>query len=94
MDEATPPDLGENKLFSIISPILMDRAPMLKTFGQVLKQPVSVVDPAAGEVVQVEFAGGHPRHYPLREGSFLLVEKQVGQDQWEIVATDADWSTQ
>lgn len=61
-------------------------------FGDVLTEPEPIVRP--GQVVKVTFAGGHPKNDPMREGTFLIVERQVeGSPRWELVRTDADWDT-
>ncbi len=69
----------------------MDTPQVFKTFGDVLVEPVPELNP--GDTVMTQFVGGHPRNNPMREGTFLLVEKDVGEARWKTVATDADWST-
>lgn len=36
---------------------------------------------------------GHPRNNVMHNRTFLAVEKLVGNDEWRLVMTDADWDT-
>lgn len=36
---------------------------------------------------------GHPRNGIHQEGSYLVIEKQDGNNGWRVVATDANWET-
>ncbi|CAL8074457.1 unnamed protein product [Orchesella dallaii] len=97
LDPGTPPpDLSGNQ-FNLIGKISRDTTPFLKNFGDCLLEPLPIVNP--NDTVVVKFAGGHPRHDSMREGTFLLVEKceecgdDTGSERWTTVATDADWST-
>jgi neutral ceramidase len=78
--------------FTLVPAITQDTAPFMMNFGDVLQQTDSTVEP--GELVKVVFAGGHPKHNSMREGTFLLVEKFVeGSARWDMIRTDADWDT-
>lgn len=46
------------------------------------------------DVVKAIFVGGHPKNNPLREGTFLTIEREnEGSARWQLVRTDADWDT-
>jgi len=86
-----PPNLLDQQL-SLITPIVLDTVPFLHDFGDVVTQPSRTV--IAGSVVSTKFISGHPRNNPMREGTFLLVERQVDESsRWEVIRTDADWDT-
>ncbi|CAH1793813.1 unnamed protein product, partial [Owenia fusiformis] len=86
----TPPNLLSKQL-SFLPPVIMDEAPFLKSFGDVLTD----VQPkyAKGSTVQAEFVTGHPRNNPLQEATFLTVEKKEADGTWSVQYTDADWDT-
>ncbi|AII06485.1 neutral/alkaline ceramidase [Rhodococcus opacus] len=67
-----------------------DEPPAGRVFGDVLTQPAAKV--SAGEQVAVEFVTGHPRNDPRRRGTFLEIQRRVG-DGWVRHADDGDWST-
>jgi neutral ceramidase len=87
-----PPNLLD-KQFSLISPIVLDMPPVGYKFGDVKLQPYPMAYP--GETIVTRFVSGHPRNSPMREGTFILVERRDDDNgnKWHIVATDADWST-
>ncbi|XP_075229795.1 neutral ceramidase isoform X2 [Lycorma delicatula] len=84
-----PPELL-NDLFSFIPPVLFDTPVWQHYYGDVLEQPPPTVHP--GETVKVVFVSGHPRNNLQHEGSYLTVERRIGED-WKVIATDADWET-
>lgn len=46
----------------------------------------------AGETVTVKFVSAHPRNDALEKlnKAYLLAEREVGKDQWEVVARERD----
>lgn len=84
-----PPD-SFSDVVSLLPPVVWDSAGWGKEFGGVLRQPRPEVRP--GETVSALFVSGHPRNGFQNEGSYLFIEKMEGNN-WEIVATDANWET-
>lgn len=86
----TPPDFSA-QLLTFVFPSASDGVSETTNFGDVLVQPPKSV--SIGDTVTVTFASGNPRHNSQRGGSFFVVEKLVGGDAWQVVATDANWET-
>lgn len=65
-----------------------DARPSGGEFGDVLVDAQQSY--SAGETVTVQFAAAHPRNdtREKRGGSYLFVERQVSDEDWEVVATD------
>jgi neutral ceramidase len=82
-----PPDNRKNSI-SLISPVVLDSAPVGKKFGQVTKQPSLTY--TRGAVVNATFVGANPRNNLRLEKSFVAVEQQVG-NAWKIVRDDTDF---
>jgi neutral ceramidase len=61
-----------------------------RAFGDVLSAPRSRY--AAGDQVEVAFAGANPNNNLRRGDTYLEVERQVGES-WQRVADDGDWET-
>lgn len=36
---------------------------------------------------------GHPRNNNMQGRTFLTIERKDGNDEWTIIATDANWET-
>lgn len=88
-----PPFFDEDKLFNLIKDPVADRAPVNRTFGEVLEQVSPVYK--VGEVASVTFVAGNPRHSgDIRDKTFVTVERfHNDTSMWEIVHTDASWET-
>jgi neutral ceramidase len=84
-----PPD-NRNTSLSFISPVVLDSAPLGKSFGQVLTQPHPSY--ARGSVINATFVGANPRNNLRLEGTFAAVEQQQSGGQWVQVRDDWDWS--
>jgi len=85
-----PPDLSNN-LISLILPVVFDWPGWSSDFGDCIKQPPSRV--TQGDKVIAKFIAGHPRNNVMHGKTFLTVEKLVAEDEWVVVATDANWET-
>ncbi|XP_052533525.1 putative neutral ceramidase C isoform X2 [Tympanuchus pallidicinctus] len=93
------PSGPEPPLFNITSLTLVpavtpDRAPVNKTFGDVL-QEVNV-QYRVGEVAAVTFVGANPRNSAenTTEHNFLTVERYMNVTRsWQVVQNDASWDT-
>nr|DBA15196.1 TPA: hypothetical protein GDO54_004440 [Pyxicephalus adspersus] len=89
-----PPFFNESQLFSLLGPVLVDRAPGNMTFGDVLEE----VNPQylPGEVASVTFVAGNPRNSVtyMAEDTYLKVEQYENvTGTWRIVHNDASWET-
>ncbi|XP_073992956.1 neutral ceramidase isoform X2 [Rhodnius prolixus] len=78
-------------LISLLPPVIFDTAGIGYDYGDVMEQPKSIVK--IGETVSATFVSGHPRNGIHQEGSYLVIEKQDGNNGWRVVATDANWET-
>ncbi|XP_044015434.1 neutral ceramidase-like, partial [Aphidius gifuensis] len=62
-------------------------------YGSCVEQPKMTV--VSGDTVSAVFLAGNPRHSLMNISSYLFIEQQISNDNnnWNIVATDADWET-
>nr|KAF6454764.1 N-acylsphingosine amidohydrolase 2B [Rousettus aegyptiacus] len=82
------------QLINSIIPNIADRAPIGKTFGDIL-QPVNPTY-RVGEVAEVVFVGANPKNSAENRThqTFLTVEKyEATLTSWQIVHNDASWET-
>ncbi len=86
----SPPDNRQNSL-DFITEVVVDGAPLGKSFGDCTGQPAATY--ARGAVVNATFVGANPRNNLRLEGTFAAVEKQQqgGGDVWTRVRDDTDW---
>jgi len=84
------PPIYINKSLSFITGVAFDRAPFLKSFGDIL----SDVNPSyrSGETAMVTFVGANPRNDLRLESTYASVEYLDRSGRWERVRDDADWS--
>ncbi|MEV6319215.1 neutral/alkaline non-lysosomal ceramidase C-terminal domain-containing protein [Streptomyces sp. NPDC051776] len=85
----TPRDLSGHQL-NFQTGVVFDSPPLMTEFGDVLEEPEERY--ARGERVTVVFVTGHPRNNLRRGGTFLEVQRRVG-DRWVRHADDGDWAT-
>ncbi|NXY87709.1 ASAH2 ceramidase, partial [Alcedo cyanopectus] len=79
---------------TLLPPLTVDRAPVNKTFGDVLKEVRQQY--RVSEVAEVTFVGANPRTSAenATEHNFLTVERHNNtSDSWHIVQNDASWDT-
>ncbi|XP_057164540.1 neutral ceramidase isoform X2 [Ursus arctos] len=82
------------QLIASLIPNIVDRAPIGKTFGDVL-QPAKPTY-RVGEVAEVTFVGANPKNSAENQThqTFLTVEKyEAASAIWQIVHNDASWET-
>jgi neutral ceramidase len=84
-----PPALTRNRI-SVRPGVVLDSAPLGKSFGSVLTQPAASYP--RGAAVRVDFVTGHPNNNVHSEGTYLEVQRQAGSG-WQTVATDSQWQT-
>ncbi|KFQ19360.1 Putative neutral ceramidase C, partial [Mesitornis unicolor] len=73
---------------------IVDRAPVNKTFGDVLQEVRQQY--RTGEVAEVTFVGANPRNSAenANEHNFLTVERYDNtSDRWHVVQNDVSWDT-
>lgn len=88
------PPLFNVTSLTLVPAVTADRAPVNKTFGDVL-QGVNV-QYRAGEVAAVTFVGANPRNSAenMTEHNFLTVERYTSvSGSWQVVQNDASWDT-
>ncbi|OAA55210.1 neutral/alkaline nonlysosomal ceramidase [Niveomyces insectorum RCEF 264] len=85
----TPPDNRKSSL-SFISSVILDSAPIGKSFGECILQPVASY--SVGQVINATFVGANPRNNLRLEDTFAAVEMQNSTGGWNQVRSDADWS--
>lgn len=73
---------------NFVSPPGPDTAPAGYEFGAPLTQPAPSY--ARGTRAGAEFVSAHPKHNPRRNGTFLEVQRLVG-DRWVRVANEGEW---
>jgi neutral ceramidase len=85
------PPINTNNSLSFITPVIVDTAPFLKSFGDVS------VDVKArylsGQTISASFVGANPRNDFRLGGTFAAVEKyDASTSVWKQVRSDEDWS--
>ncbi|KAK0735673.1 Neutral/alkaline non-lysosomal ceramidase-domain-containing protein [Apiosordaria backusii] len=87
---AFPPD-NTNRSLSFIPSVVMDNAPLFKSFGDVLADVEEDTPYIIGDVVKVRFVGANPRNN-LRLGQTYAAVEKLGKDgEWERFRDDGDW---
>ncbi|NWR71997.1 ASAH2 ceramidase, partial [Centropus unirufus] len=79
---------------TLVPPLTADRAPVNKTFGDVIQDVRQQY--RVREVVVVTFVGANPRNSAenVTEHNFLTVERYANtSDSWHVVQNDASWDT-
>ncbi|CAK1356939.1 unnamed protein product [Cercospora beticola] len=85
------PPIFVNKSLSFITPVVIDRAGILKDFGQVLQDVEPVY--SAGNTISAKFVGANPRNNFRLGQNFAVVEKaNENTATWEEFRNDEDWS--
>jgi neutral ceramidase len=90
-EKGPPPPINTNNSLSFITPVIVDRAPLFKSFGDVSAD----VQPRylAGQTISARFVGANPRNDFRLEGTFAGVEKYDPDiSVWKRVRDDDDWS--
>ncbi|WP_439887665.1 neutral/alkaline ceramidase [Pseudomonas sp. MBLB4123] len=87
--EPQPRDLKDKQL-TLQTGVVHDQAPLFKRIGDVVSQPAQRY--SRGQAAKAVFWAGHPKNNLRPQGSFLQVQRLVG-NQWQTVAGDNDWST-
>lgn len=85
------PPINTNNSLSFITPVVVDTAPLFKSFGDVAVD----VKPRylSGQTIVARFVGANPRNDFRLGGTFAAVEKyDADSSVWKQVRSDEDWS--
>ncbi|KAL2898824.1 Neutral ceramidase 1 [Bienertia sinuspersici] len=85
-----PPDLL-NKQLGFLTPVILDTTPPGSNFGDPIKDVPKNATYKRLDVVSADFWSACPRNDLMTEGTFALVEKLHGKDNWESVYDDDDF---
>lgn len=88
-DPGPQPPIHTNTSLSFITGVAFDRAPLFKSFGDVLSHAEPVYSP--GATAKVTFVGANPRNDLRLEDTYVAVEQLV-YGAWERVRDDGDWN--
>ncbi|KAK4194162.1 putative neutral ceramidase precursor [Triangularia verruculosa] len=87
---AFPPD-NTNRSLSFIPSVVMDNAPLFKSFGDVLTDVEKGTPYTIGDAVKVRFVGANPRNGLKLGGTYAAVERLGEDGVWERSRDDGDW---
>ncbi|RLN54933.1 hypothetical protein BBJ28_00006270 [Nothophytophthora sp. Chile5] len=85
----TPLQLDRDSMLNFQTGVVLDTAPIFKSFSSVRTQPSSSY--AIGSVASAIFAGAHPKNALTLVTSFCDVEKLGSDGSYTTVMTDAHW---
>eukprot|EP00644_Phytophthora_capsici_P000480 jgi/Phyca11/540391/estExt2_Genewise1Plus.C_PHYCAscaffold_40891 len=85
----TPLQIDRRSLVTLQTGVVLDSAPLLKSFNSVRTQPSSSY--VVGSVASVVFAGAHPKNALTLVSSFCDVQKLSSTGTYTTVLTDAHW---
>ncbi|XP_029717621.2 neutral ceramidase [Aedes albopictus] len=91
VEEGPSPPFEDYKQITLSTGVVYDGHPFRMYFGDVQEQPNESY--TRGETVRASFVAGNPRNNLMHEKTYFTVEKQMGEDQWKVIATDASWET-
>ncbi|KAI7371961.1 Neutral/alkaline nonlysosomal ceramidase [Hortaea werneckii] len=86
------PPVQMNNSWSFIAPVIVDRAPLFKSFGAVKQDVAARYKP--GDTISATFVGANPRNNLRLDETFAAVEKFDYERTlaWHEVRRDVDWS--
>ncbi|KAG3054221.1 hypothetical protein PI124_g23672, partial [Phytophthora idaei] len=85
----TPLQIDRTSLITLQTGVVVDSAPVLRSFSDVRTQPSSSY--AVGSVASAVFAGAHPKNAITLVSSFCDVQKLGSNGVYATVLTDAHW---
>ncbi|ETI57384.1 hypothetical protein F443_00302 [Phytophthora nicotianae P1569] len=85
----TPMQIDRTSLITMQTGVVMDAAPLLRSFSDVRTQPSSSY--TVGSVASAIFAGAHPKNALTLVSSFCDVQKLGSNGAYTTVMTDAHW---
>jgi neutral ceramidase len=91
LDPGPSPPINTNKSLSFITGVVVDNAPIFKSFGDQLTAPKATY--TAGDSILAKFVGANPRNNFRLDGTFAAVERfDSATSVWTQVRDDSDWS--
>ncbi|KAI9988442.1 hypothetical protein PInf_021854 [Phytophthora infestans] len=85
----TPMQIDRTSLITMQTGVMMDTAPLLRSFSYVRTQPSSSY--AVGSVASAVFAGAHPKNAVTLVSSFCDIQKLGSNGAYTTTLTDAHW---
>lgn len=95
LDPGPLPPINVNASLSFITPVVLDRTPLFKSFGDVLDdvRPRYSLSSSSAPIISATFVGANPRNNLRLEDTYATVEKfDFDAAQWRRVRDDVDWS--
>ena len=89
--DPAPPE-QTSKAISLRTGVIVDNAPIGKSFGDVTTDINTDSPYSAGQTVSATFVGANPRNNLRLEGTFLTIDQQVNGE-WKTYRTDSHPST-
>ncbi|KAI5258140.1 Neutral/alkaline nonlysosomal ceramidase [Aureobasidium subglaciale] len=86
------PPIHTNSSLSFISPVVFDRPPLFKSFGDCIKTPSPRYVISSSPIIQASFIAANPRNNLRLGATFASIEKYSSQGTWQKVRDDQDWS--
>jgi neutral ceramidase len=86
------PPIHTNSSLSFITPVVFDRPPLFKSFGDVVTDVSPRYLVASSPVIKAAFVAANPRNNLRLGNTFAAVERYTDQGTWEMVRDDEDWS--
>ena len=91
VDADPSPPINTNSSLSFITPVIVDRPGLFRSFGDVLASSAKSSF-RAGETVSVTFVAANPRNNLRLEDTYVAVEHKIEDNgEWERVRDDSDW---
>lgn len=91
IDPGPMPIDQDTKQISLVTKVLYDGHAIGSGFGYVINQPKKSY--RRGETLQVSFVAGNPRNNFMTDSSYFFVDRLSNENEWQVVATDANWET-
>ncbi|GAB7355602.1 hypothetical protein MBLNU459_g6330t1 [Dothideomycetes sp. NU459] len=92
LDPGPSPPIYTNTSLSFIRGVIVDNAPLFRSFGDVSDDVSPRYAISAAPSVSATFVGANPRNNLRLDGTFAAVEKyDVDRSAWVVVKDDKDW---
>jgi neutral ceramidase len=85
-----PPNQDSQQI-SLNTGVFYDGHPFGEDYGYVKIQPHNTY--SRGETVHAKFISGNPRNNLMHDSSYFTVEQKISNENWKVIATDANWET-
>ncbi|KEQ76557.1 neutral/alkaline nonlysosomal ceramidase-like protein [Aureobasidium namibiae CBS 147.97] len=92
LENGPDPPIHTNSSLSFISPVVFDRPPLFKSFGDVTTDVSARYALSSSPTVKAVFVAANPRNNLRLGDTFASVERYSARGEWERVRGDGDWS--